>query len=162
MPTIKRIPKEKVAILHVCSEKEQLNRLRTLLVGNGNPEDGYVYKVIKMSEEVKDINSKLTGISAVVTELHEESVGKKAVVKTTRERRSEWVKVAMFIVGALSLLIIAYNTFKQPKKIEDSETNIKETIRKEIRAQEGISKITRGGYVKYNDNGLSDSVKVTK
>jgi hypothetical protein len=38
----------------------------------------------------------------------------------------------------------------------------KDTIRHEIRMQEGVSKVTRGGYVKYNDRGLSDSINIYK
>jgi hypothetical protein len=115
-----------------------------------------------MSDEVKDINEKLTGISGIVKELHEESLGKRAVVKTVRERRSEWVKVAMFIIAALSFAVIAYNSFKQNEKLDDTETSIKSTIKSEIRAQEGISGVTRGGYVKYNHYGIQDSIKIVK
>ena len=111
-PKIKRVPKEKVAIIHHCSEADRISKIELILVGNGHPEDGYVYKVIEMGKEVKAINEKLTGICGIVKELHEESVGIKAVIKTARERRTEWVKIAMFIIGAVSLIFLAYNSFK--------------------------------------------------
>lgn len=120
------VPLEKVVVVHHCTEKETLNRLSMLLVGNGNPEDGYVYRVIEMSKEVKNINDKLTGISGIVKELHDESVGQRASVKTIRERRTGWVKIAMFIIGAISLLFIAYNSFRQDKRT----TKIEETTSK--------------------------------
>jgi len=118
-PKIKRVPKEKVAILHVCSEQKTLeqlvksnDKLSTIITGDGNPKEGYVYKVDEMGRDIKDINEKLTGICGIVKELHEESVGVKAVIKTAREKRTEWVKIAMFIIGAVSLMFLAYNSFK--------------------------------------------------
>jgi hypothetical protein len=120
---IKRIPKEKVAILHVCEQKDQIaqlikntDKLSIIITGNGNPKDGYMYKVDEIGRDVKGINEKLTGISGIVKELHEESIIKNGVVKTTREKRGEWVKTAMFVVGALSLGFLAYNSFKGNEK----------------------------------------------
>jgi hypothetical protein len=72
------VAKEKIAVLHTCSQVERLKRIELILVGNGHPEDGYVYKVMEMGEEIKKINDHLTGISGVVKELHEESIGHKA------------------------------------------------------------------------------------
>jgi hypothetical protein len=157
---IKRIPKEKVSILHVCAEEERLKRIELILVGNGHPEEGYIYKVIDMGKQIGDINAKLTGISTVVTELYSESTSKKEVIKTTREKRNEWIKVVMFIVGALSLIVLAYNSLKVPKQLIET----KQEINKRIDLQDGVSKVTRSitgeKWVKYNDEGLSDSVKI--
>jgi hypothetical protein len=123
MPTIKRIPKEKVAVLHICEQRDQIatliknnDKLSTILTGNGYPEDGYMYKVDEMGRDIKSVNEKLTGISGIVKELHEESIGKRLVVKTIKERRAEWIKVAMFIIGAASLVIVAWNSFKSSEK----------------------------------------------
>ena len=64
----------------------------------------------------------MTGISGIVKELHEESVGVKAVIKTAREKRTEWVKIAMFIIGAVSLIFLAYNSFKSTEvSLENSK-----------------------------------------
>ena len=101
-----------VKMLHVCAEEERLKRIELILIGNGHPEEGYIYKVMDMGKQIGDINTKLTGISTVVAELYSESTSKKEVIKTTREKRNEWIKVAMFIVGALSLIVLAYNSFK--------------------------------------------------
>jgi hypothetical protein len=159
---IKRVPKERVAILHNCTEKNRLERIELLLVGNGHPEDGYIFKVVEMGKAVNDINSKLTGISGIVKELHNESIGKKAVIKTDKELREEkraritvWIKTASFIIGAISLLLTAYFSYSSDRKIGKPA----DTLTKEIRSQEGISKVSRG-WVKYNDAGLQDSVKI--
>ena len=66
--------------------------------------------------------------------------------------RDNWYKV-LTIIG-LSCAI--YFGFKNNKKIDVTETN----IRKSIYEQEGVSKVTRGGYVKYNSGGISDSIKI--
>ena len=160
---IKRIPKEKVAIIHHCSEVDRISRIELILVGNGHPEDGYVYKVIEMGKEVKDINDKLTGISTIVKDLYDKSIGEKAVGKTSKDIKAEkravltlWIKTASFIVGAISLILTAYFSYSSGRKITTTESS----LTKEIRLQEGISKVKRNGWVLYNDQGLSDSVKV--
>lgn len=101
---IKRVAKEKVAILHSCTEKETLNRMSQLLVGNGHPEDGYVYKVIEMSKSISAINEKLTGITGIVKELHEESLGNKAV----KSKKSVIFEIAIKIVGAAVAILMLY------------------------------------------------------
>jgi hypothetical protein len=167
---IKKITPEKVAVLHVCSQTDVINqlvkntdKLSVILTGDGTPEKGYVFKVIEIGKEIKDINTKLTGVNATVKELYDDSIGNKSAVKTKAEiraeRRLEWAKyiqTGMFILGAIALIFTAINTYNGNKKIVQTESNIK----KEIQQQEGISKVTRSGYVKYNDSGLSDSIKI--
>jgi len=120
---IKKISPEKVAILHVCTQEEQIRKLSEILVGNGHPEDGYVYKVIEVCKEVKDINNKLTGITGIVKELHEESIGKKAIGKTDQEKkiekRAELLKIVqtcMLIIVIIGLCITTYFGFRGNKK----------------------------------------------
>ena len=133
--TIKRIPKEKVAILHVCSQKEQIERLikntdklSNILIGNGNPKEGYVYKVIEMGNKIKEIKDHLTGISGIVKDLHEEVIGRNKVDKTDAEKRAEkraeyakWFQIGMFIIATIALLYTAYNTHEN---IQVSKTNM--------------------------------------
>ena len=167
---IRRIPKEKVAILHVYEQREQIaqlikntDKLSVIITGNGNPQDGYMYKVDEMGRDVREINNKLTDISGIVTELHKDSIGEKASGKSASEIRAEKrarlnsiLKTASFIVAALALCMTAYFSYNSDKKIGKPQ----DTLTKEIRSQEGVSKVSRGGFVKYNDNGLSDSIKV--
>jgi len=58
----------------------------------------------------------------------------------------------MVAIAAIGLAFTAYFGFKNSKTPE--------IVRESIDNMEGISKVTRGGYVRYNDQGLSDSVKV--
>jgi len=67
----------------------------------------------------------------------------------------------LFISIISILVIVAIFTFygltiNINNKVKNSETTIKE----EIRNMEGVSKVTRGGYVRYNNGGLSDSIKI--
>jgi hypothetical protein len=64
----------------------------------------------------------------------------------------------MAFIVASGVIISAYFSINNNKKIG----NPKDTLTKEIRNQEGISKVTKGGYVKYNDQGESDSVRIHK
>ena len=164
-PTVKRIPKEKVAILHVCEQRDNIEKLNLILVGNGHPEEGYVFKVVEMGKEIKNINEKLTGISGIVKELHEESVGKKEVIKTDKERFISGIKTLGLLITIITLLFTAYNSFIGNKKQDIVINKVDSTeyiMKKEIRQMEGVSKVTRGGYVPYNDHGLSDSIKITR
>lgn len=139
MPT-KRKPVIRVKsrqIVHSCSQEDQIAKLNLLLLGNGNPADGYIYKVISMSGQIGEINDKLTGITGIVKELHEESVSKKEVSKTAKETAIEkranwqkWVQTFAFIVGALGLCFTAYGIFKNNKKTDkiQEETSITNEI----------------------------------
>jgi hypothetical protein len=149
-------------ISHVCTQEDQINKMSLLLLGNGNPKDGYVYKVMEMGEEMKIINEKLTGISGTVKELYDESIGNKASGKTEKDIKTEkrtiiamWIKALSFLIVALGFAFTVYFNFTNGKDVKD-------TVKHEIRMQEGVSKVTRGGYVKYNIQGISDSVKLIK
>ncbi len=127
MTAIKRIPKEKVAVLHVCSQREQIaqlikntDKLSIIITGNGNPKDGYVYKVMEMGDEVKAISEKLTGISGIVKELHEESVGKKAIKKTDKERLISILKIIGVIVAFITLVFVAFNSYTGKEKSSEA------------------------------------------
>jgi len=163
-PKIKRIPKEKVAILHTCSETSTLDqlvktseKLSIIITGNGNPRDGYMYKVDEMGRDVKEINNKLTGISGIVKELHEESIGKKKVEKTDAEKRIKWFQIGMFLLGLGALIYTAINTrenIKVSKTNTDKINNLGEPV---IIDKEGQIKDSRGVEIKMF--GKKDTVK---
>jgi hypothetical protein len=128
---IKRIKPERVAVIHNCTQEEQIKKLSMILVGNGNPEDGYVYKVIKLGDHIEAINEKLTGISGIVKELHEDSVAKKAVGKTSdqvkvdhREKLRSILTVISTIVIACGLITTAYFGFVNSRKNDIVENKV--------------------------------------
>ena len=65
------------------------------------------------------------------------------------------------ILAALILIVLVFGSVIMDYlgSSHNKETFI-ESMKQEIRMQEGVSKVTRSGYVKFNDQGLSDSVKV--
>ena len=84
----------------------------------------------------------------------------KEIKKDMEEYRmiKKYPKLALIIIAffIVTTIISIRQVFKVSRQVGETEMNIK----KRIDAQEGISKVTRSGYVKYNDSGLSDSVKV--
>lgn len=47
---------------HFCKQSNQIKKLNLLLLGNGNPKDGYVYKVIDMSKVQDDMKTDIGDI----------------------------------------------------------------------------------------------------
>jgi hypothetical protein len=128
---IKRIPKEKVAVLHVCSQERSIDqlikttdKLSVIITGNGNPTEGYVYKVLEMGKQINDINIKLTGISGIVSELHEKSVTENAIEKNNSKTWGRWIQIIGTTI-ALGMLLLGYlNLTKQSKSVEKRIDNI--------------------------------------
>jgi peptidoglycan hydrolase CwlO-like protein len=86
-------------------------------------------------------------------------IAKELEATQKRDKTSRRFLYVMAVIGVIGLLLTAYFSFKSskaPEQIQQTEQNIKQRID----LQEGISKVTRGGYVKYNDQGLSDSIKI--
>lgn len=121
---IKRVKKENVAILHSCTEAQRISRIELILVGNGHPEDGYVYKVIEMGKSIQEINDHLTGISGIVKDLHEEAVGKRAVIIKEASAFEKGLKIAG-VALAFGMLILGYvNLTRQNRVMERRIENI--------------------------------------
>jgi len=106
---LKKVPIEKeVAIIHSCTQADRLKRIELILVGNGHPEDGYVFKVIEMGKEITEIKDHLTGISGIVKELHEESIGNKATGISKEVTFSRIINVAGIVIA----LVMMWQGFK--------------------------------------------------
>ena len=70
----------------------------------------------------------------------------------------KYPKIAIYIIAFFVITAIfgAYNFIDIKNKMYEQTVQLKRTIND----QEGVSKVTRGDYVKYNDGGLSDSIKL--
>ena len=68
-------------------------------------------------------------------------------------------KYPKLMLVLLTVSIAGYGVFSHYSN-KSKKQEIEDLIRYEIRGIEGVSKVTRGGYVKYNQNGMSDSVKL--
>lgn len=74
----------------------------------------------------------------------------------------KYPKIALYIVVffVLATIFSIYKFGHVENKIESKLEETKDEINHRIDIQEGVSKTTRGGYIKYNDQGLSDSEKI--
>jgi hypothetical protein len=73
-------------------------------------------------------------------------------------QRTIWIVMAVFAFIGLGMNL--YFNIKGHNSTVHHVEAVQDTIRQEIRYQEGISKVKRSGYVLYNDEGLSDSIKI--
>jgi|GEM_PF-6541963 len=85
----------------------------------------------------------------------------KVKAEVNEKSRDNWYRVLTIIGFAIVIGLGVFNHFTSANNGKEIVAT-KDTIRNEIKNQEGISKVTRSGYVKYNDRGLSDSVKIYK
>jgi len=71
-------------------------------------------------------------------------------------------KYPKLIVGAVAVMVVIalFTFYGMTKSVNNKVIETKESLKNEIRLMDGVSKVTRGGYVKYNDRGMSDSIKV--
>jgi hypothetical protein len=65
---VKKKSGPKPAYIHTCSEREQLERMRLILVGNGDPKTGLAYLVEASNKSISDIK---TDISEIKLQLKE-------------------------------------------------------------------------------------------
>ena len=164
---------------HDCNHEREFGEITTLLAKvskevYGNGEDGLSKTVPRLEMKINDLCGSVASHTKVISNFIEyqashngEEKGKKeeevrtaiaTELKSTR-KRDKIQRVFLFImafIAVIGLSLTAYFSFtsnKQLPKVEDKLTN-------EIRLMDGVSKVQRNGYVKINDNGLTDSVKV--
>ena len=66
----------------------------------------------------------------------------------------------MITIIAVAVIGIIFGLFKTFNSFTGKVNDVEEKITNEIRLMDGVSKVQRNGYVKINDNGLTDSIKV--
>lgn len=191
---VKNKPGRKPVYIHKCSEKVQLERMRVILVGNGDPKTGLAFKMEKSIDDISEIkttildikdklNETIIAASTAASSLEKyklevksfengkEDAEEKAAINRKNEEdkihvakslalqknRDMWYKI-FTIIGLAIAIYFGVKNNKIPEQLESA----KQEINTRIKQQEGISKVTRSGYVKYNDQGLSDSVKIKR
>jgi len=115
----------------------------------------------RVNELEKDfINHPLSCSKGKEIEEIKEYISNSNVIKSKNRRIFESViKILTVIIIGAGMGLSAYFGFKNtnvPQQLEETKSEIKN----EIRNMDGISKTTRGGYVKFNDFGFTDSIKV--
>ena len=119
-----------------------------------------------MRTSIDNLTVKVTQQNHSVRKLNEwkaEIVGEeKGKLKTNTETRAvlrKKIQIVMCVIGILALCCSAYFSYKG-SKVPKQLIETKNVLKKRIDQQEGVSKVTRSGFVKYNDSGLSDSIKI--
>jgi hypothetical protein len=168
--------------MELCSKEKELGEITVILDRLskevlGNHQEGLAKTVPRLESKINDLVGSVASHTKVISNFIEfqashngEIKGKKELeereriakeLRTTqkRDKIQRRFLYVMAIIAATGLSLTAYFGYTNRKvPIQIQET--KEEIKKSIDLQEGISKITRGGYVKYNDQGLSDSIKL--
>jgi hypothetical protein len=165
----KKKPGRKPVYIHKCSEREQLERMRLIIVGNGNPETGlsFIAKAnVKAIQEINTAMGKMDGkLDDALKVIHTIEIFKAEVLTANGSKDKNFSKNTKIISIAIAVIMCLFAYYTLITKTTQNGINIEavqDTIRHEIRMTEGVSKVTRGGYVKYNDEGLSDSVKINR
>jgi len=139
---VKRVKPEKIAVIHHCTQEDRVKRIELILVGNGHPEDGYVYKVIEMAKTISAINDKLTAISGTVTTLYDDSTGVRAV-KTKAQTNFETVIKILGVVLMLGMFVLGYfNLVSKSKELKEEVNLINTPVR------------TRSGVIQWYPSGI--------
>jgi len=114
-----------------------------------------------LDEHFKNINvclerieKQTTKTSNRVTDLEKDLLEYKFVKKYPK------LIILVITVLVIGTVIGAVKSFQIPSRIDIKMNTVEETLKDEIKKIEGISKVTRSGYVKYNNNGLRDSIKI--
>jgi hypothetical protein len=160
---------------HSCLHEKELGELSAVVSRiskevYGNGELGLAKTVPRLEEKINSLVHSVASHTQVISNFIEfqavhngEIKGKKELEERDKiakelkatERRDKIQSRFLYISAILiftGLLINAYFGFRNSK----TPAIVKESIDN----MEGISKVTRGGYVKYNDRGLSDSIKI--
>jgi predicted SnoaL-like aldol condensation-catalyzing enzyme len=150
-------PKKKLPVktvyIHKCSQKEVLEQMSIILVGNGHPEDGLAFRfgefmtdhkrVLENIEEIKlnvstAIKASITAAHAIEEyKRHEEDIseGKEAIIKlaekSTKEKREKirtTLQLMATIIGIMMFILAYMNIIKQSttngKKIDNLGTPV--------------------------------------
>jgi hypothetical protein len=155
--------------MDICKFEDKINETHKILTGNGNPEEGICRQVALINErqqgvltELKEINAnhnvllkEITQVGTKVATIEGKIIGREVTIKSI-------VKNGLIIIGFIITIGVAVWTKADVKNNGKKVEAVQDTLKTEIRMQEGISKVTRGGFVKYNDAGLSDSIKIWK
>ena len=168
--------------IHPCKQEREIGEI-TALLGKiskdvyGNGELGLVKTVPRLEGKINELVGNVASHTKVISDFitfqatHDgKEKGKKEVeekdiitqkLKTTEkrdniQRRFLYVSAILIFLGLVINSYFGFRNSKIPAQLEET----KETISNSIDGIEGISKVTRSGYVKYNEQGLSDSIKI--
>lgn len=136
--------------IHVCTKESVLAQITTGITGIH--ED-----ITEIKGNVKEVNGQYIELLVEVTKISGSLDAFKKEVAATVAASDKGFSKTIKILGIIIAVIMMFFAYRNlTTKIDNTET----VLTKRIDQQEGISKVTRSGYVKYNDQGLSDSIRV--
>ena len=107
---------------------------------------------INVHDKLDAIEKQTTKTNSRVTKIEDDLVEYRMIKK--------YPKIAIFII-TISVIGAIYGFMRiVDREVSTAVGAATDTLRTEIRNMDGISKTTRNGYVKYNDFGLTDSIKI--
>lgn len=114
----------------------------------------------RIEQQTTKTNGRVSALEKALPQHEIECSAKKEVdvIQKDLEEYHMIKKYPKLIILLLVVLVGAalYNFFRSVQ----TKDSITTTIKTELQNQTGVSKVTRGGYVHYNDGGMSDSIKI--
>jgi len=147
-------------VIHECSQTEIIARMHQILVGNGEPEDGLLFKQAQTQKDIGDIKSSIKEIDrtykgilnevslthASVITLKAELTGKeKAQDEQTKKRKTnlQTISVIIAFLGMIITMFIGFSSVsKKTVRLENQVDMINTPVR------------TRGGAIEFWPSGV--------
>lgn len=137
-------------ITHTCSQAETIDKINLLLFGNGHPEDGIVFKVLRMSDsnevmkndigEIKTSINKLTemhdatfkaattaavAIERYKAETEKFEAGKNVIQANRNQTASRWLQASAVVIAAI-MMFFGYANLKRNNADMDKKITVME------------------------------------
>lgn len=142
MPPSKRRTRTRTVVVHECNQEVYLNRINTVLFGNGHPEDGlaFMFRAFLEKEKSKEADiaeiKKQVGeaVGSAMTAKHalelyqKEMEGREKQQKIENDKKTfNWdktFKVLGSVLALITLIVMAYFQWKSSGKMDDVEKRV--------------------------------------
>lgn len=137
----------------------------------GNGEVGLIKTVPRLEEKINNLVSAQTAHTKVISDLltfQAALIGEKNGTKDATEKkliadelksqkkRDRWQRIIWIIMAVIALGSLWFTFYSTNNKMDANKVEINHRVD----MQKGIPNITRGGYILFNNNGLTDSAKI--
>jgi hypothetical protein len=161
------VAKEKLAVIHICTQKEQIahllentSKLSIIITGNGNPEHGLCRQVALIGERqtavlntLKDVDNKikeiyqthdtiLTQITSLQTKEEAKVIAEKLEITKKRDRNWKIATISSIILTAIGIFAGLYFGIR---RIEEGQTSIKNEVQDQT--IQSLKKNNRGSMI---------------
>jgi hypothetical protein len=133
----------------VSRVETKVDNFSTLLVANSTLIQSQTTAVTNLLLAQSKMNGAKNG------EEKQKDIEKIAEALAATKKRDKTQRIFLFVMAGLVFAGLIFNVY-----IGIKNSKVPEQVKQSIDNMDGISKVTRSGYVKYNDSGLSDSIKI--